>query len=339
MTARTRTRRLWSLAGPAVTLLFVGLVGWLIAARARSIDWDQVGAALQGYRASTLLLAVALAALSFALYVGFDLIGRAYTRHGVPTRRVAAIAFVSYAFNLNFGAWIGGIGMRYRLYAQQGLRPGVISRVLGMSLTTNWLGYLCLGGMVFLLRLAPLPAGWHLGADGLQLVGLLMLGAAFAYLGMCWGSRRRSWKIRGAVIHLPPLNMAMLQLTLSVTNWLVISTILFVLLHGRVPVHAVLAVLLLASIAGVITHIPAGLGVIEAVFVALLASRVPETRLLAALFAYRAIYYLLPAIVALAVYLRLEHRAHRGRRGNRGGNRGRTPISGAHVHTQGVAGK
>lgn len=308
-----KPRSAWTLAGPALTLLCVGLVVWLIAWRAQTIDWHQVGAALQGYRAGTLLLAGALAAASYALYAGFDLLGRLYTHHVIAAPRVAAIAFVSYAFNLNFGAWIGGIGMRYRLYSKHGLKTGVISRVLGMSLATNWLGYLCLGGMVFLLRMVPLPPGWRLGADGLQLVGLLMLGVAGAYLGMCWGSRRRSWKVRGTGIHLPPLHLAMLQLCLSLANWLVMATILFVLLHARVPVHTVLAVLLIASIAGVITHIPAGLGVIEAVFVALLAPKVPEAKVLAAVFAYRGLYYLAPGALAMLVYFSLEHRVRRAR--------------------------
>jgi glycosyltransferase 2 family protein len=306
-----KKRGVWALAGPALTLVCIGLVIWLVTWRAQTVDWRQVGAALGGYHAATLLAAGALAAASYAIYAAFDLLGRRYTHHTIPVPRVAAIAFVSYAFNLNFGAWVGGVGMRYRLYSQHGLKTGVISRVLGMSLATNWLGYLALGGMVFLLRLVPLPPGWGLGADGLQLAGLLMLGVVGGYLGMCWGSRRRSWRIRGAEIHLPPLDLAMLQLSLSMANWLVIATILFVLLHGSVPVHSVLAVLLIASIAGVITHIPAGLGVIEAVFVALLAPDIPEEQLLAAVFAYRGLYYLAPGTLAMLTYFGLEQRLRR----------------------------
>lgn len=313
MSTSHRARSPWSWVGPVVTVVFVGLVGWLIASRVQTIDWSQVGTALRRYDAGTLLLAGVLAALSYGLYMGYDLLGRRYTHHAVPPRRVGTIAFVTYAFNLNFGAWIGSVGMRYRLYTKHGLKPGVIARVLGMSLVTNWLGFMALGGMVFVLRLVPLPPGWRLGADGLQLAGLVMLGAAFAYLCMCAVSRRRSWKLRGAEIHLPPVHMAMLQLCLSMANWLAMALILFVLLQGRVPVHATLAVLLIASIAGVITHIPAGLGVIEAVFVALLAPQVPEARLLAALFAYRAIYYLVPGALAAITYLSLEHRFRRAR--------------------------
>lgn len=302
----------WAFLGRVLTIVFIGVVAWLIGSRLQSIDWAQVGESLRRYRAGTLVLAAAFAAASYTLYMGYELLGRAYTRHTVPRRSVAAVAFVSYAFNLNFGAWIGGVGFRYRLYSRHGLKPGLITRILGMSLATNWLGYLCLGGMAFVLRMVPLPAGWRLGADGLQFIGLLMLAVAGIYLGMCAGSRKRVWKLRSLELQLPPLTMAMTQLSLSVANWLAMATILFVLLHGRVPLHAVLAVLLIASIAGVITHIPAGLGVIEAVFIALLAERAPEAALLAALLAYRAIYYLAPVALAIVVYLALESRARRG---------------------------
>jgi glycosyltransferase 2 family protein len=312
MTQKRRSS-LWSWAGHLLTLVFVGLVVWLIASRVQSIDWRQVGASLEGYRATTLLLAAALVVLSYALYAGFDLLGRRYTQHGLPPQRVALIAFVSYAFNLNFGAWIGGIGLRYRLYSRHGLRPGLIARILGLSLATNWLGYLCLGGIAFVLRWVPMPAGWRVGADGLQWLGMLMLIVAGAYLGMCAVARRRLWKLGRAEIHLPPLRMALAQLALSVANWTVMACIVYVLLRASVPLQPVIGVLLLAAIAGVLTHIPGGLGVIEAVFVALLASRVPEAKLLAALVAYRGIYFLAPGALAVALYLGLEQRARHAR--------------------------
>jgi hypothetical protein len=56
-------------------------------------------------------------------------------------------------------------------------------------------------------------------------------------------------------------------------------------------------VLLIAAIAGVMLHVPAGLGVTEAVFVAMLSHKVPEHQLIGALLAFRALFYLLPLVV------------------------------------------
>ena len=70
----------------------------------------------------------------------------------------------------------------------------------------------------------------------------------------------------------------------------------------------VLGVLLVSSIAGVIVHIPAGIGVLEAVFIALLAGEhVSHGTIIAALLAYRMLYYFLP--LATVCYLVLESRA------------------------------
>lgn len=300
-------------AARIATIVVVGVVAWLVVLRARSVDWSQVGQALQRYEGSTLLAAALLAALSYAIYVGYELLSRAHVGHRVARRSVAAVAFVSYAFNLNFGTLIGGFGFRYRLYARHGLKPGVTTRILAMSLATNWLGYLALAGAVFVLGLVPLPPGWTPGGGvGLRAAGLAMLAVAGAYLVMCARPRWRTWRVRRVEVRLPPLPLALTQVALSAMNWLVMASIVFVLLHGRVALPLVLGALLVASIATVLARIPAGLGVVEGVFLALLGARVPESELLAALLAYRAIYYLAPVAPALAVYFALEHRTRPG---------------------------
>src|SRR5437016_3774642 len=77
------------------------------------------------------------------------------------------------------------------------------------------------------------------------------------------------------------------------------------------PYPSVLAVLLLAAIAGVATHVPAGLGVLEAVFVACLAGTLPPVHVLAALLSYRALYYLVPLALASIGYVWVEAQRRR----------------------------
>ena len=76
------------------------------------------------------------------------------------------------------------------------------------------------------------------------------------------------------------------------------------------PTLIVLGVLLVSSIAGVIVHIPAGIGVLEAVFIAMLSGEeISRGAIIAALLAYRALYYFLPLLLATIGYLILESRA------------------------------
>jgi uncharacterized membrane protein YbhN (UPF0104 family) len=39
------------------------------------------------------------------------------------------VSFICYAFNLTLSTWVGGIGMRYRLYSRLGLPGGTITRI------------------------------------------------------------------------------------------------------------------------------------------------------------------------------------------------------------------
>jgi uncharacterized membrane protein YbhN (UPF0104 family) len=300
---------LWPVAKRGLTIAFFGLVAWLLFHQARAIEWDEVWATVLALPNGVLALGALLALASYTLYSTFDLFGRHLTGHPLGAGRVMLVTFISYAFNLNLGALVGGFAFRYRLYARLGLDNVVITRVLTMSMLTNWLGYIVLAGTVFLLRPLALPPDWKLGSEGLQVLGGVLLAVAATYLLACAVSTRRSWTLRGHEIALPSWRIAGLQLVMSCANWLLIASIVYVLLQQRIDYPAVLSVLLVAAVAGVITHVPAGIGVLEAVFVALLSHQVPKGELLGALLAYRAVYYLGPLIVATVTFLFVEARA------------------------------
>ena len=298
---------LWLKRG--ATTLFFGLVAWLLISQARHIDWQEVLTSLQAYPLKAAGIAVLLAAASFTLYSCFDLLGRRYTGHTLGTLTVMTVTFVSYVFNLNLGSLVGGVAFRYRLYSRPGLKTGLITRVMTLSMLTNWMGYLLLGGLVFSIMPPALPDSWPLSTAHLRLIGLVLVAIAAGYLLLCAFSRQRELIIRGHEIVLPSARLAALQLVMGASNWLIMSGIIFVLFQQRIEFPAVVSVLLLAAVAGVITHVPAGLGVLEAVFVALLSHKMPQAAILAALVAYRVVYYLAPLSIATMVYLVMEARA------------------------------
>ncbi len=298
--------RTWLLRG--LTLAFFAALAVFGVRYARTIQWQDVGQALAATPAHVLAAAVALAAASHLTYSSFDLLGRAYTGHRLRVVQVLRVTFTSYAFNLNLGSLVGGIALRLRLYARLGLSYLTISRVVGLSLVTNWLGYLVLAGLVFSLAPPQPPPSWALSDLGLRLLGPVLLVLAGAYVAVCLIGARRRLRFRRHVIRLPSPAITIAQLTLSCANWALMGALMFTLLQGRLPYAQVLGVLLVAAIAGVLAHVPAGLGVLEAVFVALLSHRLPETQLLAALLAYRAVYYLGPLGMAAVLYLMQEVR-------------------------------
>jgi uncharacterized membrane protein YbhN (UPF0104 family) len=260
-----------------------------------------------------LLQALAFAALSHFVYSLMDLVGRRYTGHHMGKRQVMLVSFISYAFNLNLGSLVGGVAFRYRLYSRLELSNGTITRVLGFSMLTNWLGYLVVAGAVFCFWPLVLPGDWKIDNAGLRILGAVLLLVASAYLALCAFASGHVFRIHRHSFKVPSFRMALLQLAISCLNWSLIGGVIWVLLQGQVAYHAVLAVLLVAAVAGVITHVPAGLGVLEAVFIALLSDQVPQGRLLGVLLVYRGLYYLLPLGVATLAYFVAELRAKRWR--------------------------
>ena len=313
-----RSQAWWPWLRRVLSFAFFIAVVALLARYASHIDWDEVLDSVTETPTPVLAAAVGLAALSHLLYSCFDLIGKRYTGHSLPTPTVMAVNFVSYAFNLCIGSIVGGVGFRYRLYSRLGLKNGVITRIVSMSMLTNWLGYKLLAGILFIVHPLLLPPSWHMGNHGLQWVGGLLVAISAGYLGACVYYGDHSWEWRGHEIYLPPWRMAVLQYSISAANWCLMAAIIWVLLGQRIHYADVLTVLLIGAIAGVVAHVPAGLGVFEFVFVALLSHVVSEGRLIGALLGYRAVYYVLPLMIAALLYLFMEVHARRQLRSREG---------------------
>jgi len=108
--------------------------------------------------------------------------------------------------------------------------------------------------------------------------------------------------------------LAVIQMLLGAANWSLMALVVYFMLSQKAEYPLVLGILLISSIAGVITHIPAGLGVIEAVFVALLSGEMSKGSIVAGLIGYRVIYFLIPLLFATLVYILLEARAKKLRK-------------------------
>lgn len=317
--AETGKQRPWLKWGKrAFTLFFFIAVPVLLFTLMKNLDWNEVMHALESYKASTLALGFVIAAGSYLTYCGFDVLARRYTEHKLSVKQIIPVTFVCYAFNLNLSSWVGGIALRYRLYSRLGLDVPTITRILSLSLITNWLGYMLLAGFVFAGDFVDLPEGWKIGDTTLQLIGFVLLAVCFAYFAACRFSKKRTWTVRKQQFVLPSLNQALRQALLGALNWGLMALLIYVLLPEKAFYPAVLGILLISSIAGVIAHIPAGLGVLETVFITLMQHQFSKGQLLAALIGYRVIYFLIPLVLALVVYVVLEKRAKAMRKRNEG---------------------
>ena len=313
--AKARPR--WRLAKKILTWLFFIAVIVLLVIYASKVNWQEVWAVIRDYNRVALLSAVGLVVISYLLYGCYDLLGRHYCGHKLAKRQVMLVSCICYAFNLTLSTWVGGIGMRYRLYSRLGLSGSTITRIFSLSITTSWLGYILLGGFIFTFGVVQLPAHWYIDEATLRILGIVLLLIIAVYLWFCAFSRHRHITIKGQKLVLPSWKFALAQMAISATNWMVMGAIIWLLLGQGMYYFFVLGVLLVSSIAGVIVHIPAGIGVLEAVFIALLTGEnTSQGTIIAALLAYRVLYYFIPLLLALICYLLLESRAKKLRAKN-----------------------
>ena len=131
------SKTLWQRLKKPLTVLFFLLLIVLFTLLARRIDWSEVFSTLADFKVRTLIIAAGLTLASFLVYACFDLIGRTYIRQDLGWRQILPVGIISYAFNLNLSAWVGGIAMRYRLYSRLGVSTGNIAKILGLSLATT----------------------------------------------------------------------------------------------------------------------------------------------------------------------------------------------------------
>jgi len=307
----------WRKAKKILTWVFFIAVTVLLVLYARNVDWEEVWKVIRNYNHTALLTAMGLVIVSYLVYGCYDLLGRLYCGHKLAKRQVMLVSFICYAFNLTLSTWVGGIGMRYRLYSRLGLPSSTITRIFSLSITTNWLGYILLGGIIFTFGVVDIPAHWYISDTTLRIIGVVLLLFIAFYLWACGFAKRRHFTIRGQPLVIPSWKFALAKMAISSANWIAMGVIIWLLMGHQANFFFVLGVLLVSSIAGVIVHIPAGIGVLEAVFLALLAGEhTSQGVIIAALLAYRVLYYFIPLLLALIAYLILESRAKKLRAKN-----------------------
>lgn len=298
-----------------VVLFFAGVAA-LIFSRARQVDWSAVGEALRSYSVPELGMAFMAAALGHVCSGSYDLIGRRYTGHFMPRRRVFAINAIAYAFSLNLGALVGGWAFRVRLYTRFGLPVSVVARIIVLAVVTNWSGFTLMAGALLLIWPPELPAAWSVPVVVIRGVGVLLLGVVGAYLAACALGRRRGWtlRVRGQQMRMPTLPMAVVQLSLSSASWMLMTVSLWLLLPAHLSFTRVIEALFACSIAGAALHVPGNVGVLEGSFITLMSNDLDEVQALAGILAFRAVYFLIPFVIAAFAYGFMEMLARRHRK-------------------------
>lgn len=316
--ATPAARAAWRRVLPVATSLV--LFALALHALAREFDaqgYAQVRAALRGFDAARIALALLLGLGSYACLVGFDAIGLRRAQGRVPLPRLVSTAFLAHAVGhtLGFAALTGG-AVRWRGYRAAGLSAAEVGQVVLMSTLGFVFGAWVLLALALALEPDAAARALPLHAPALRAAGIA-LGIAFAALLLLAGRGGRTLRLGAHALWIPDARTTVGVTALSLMELALAGGALYVLLAPQAGVgfFGFIGLWLVAVVAGLVSSVPGGLGVFEWSLLKLLPG-VAASTLLAAALVYRVTYYLVPlllsALLAAAASLRSPMRRRAG---------------------------
>jgi phosphatidylglycerol lysyltransferase len=265
----------------------------------RDFHYHQIIAQLRSLSARQLLIALLCTVGSYWTLTFYDVSALRYAGIKLPYKIVAFASFTSYAISNNIGfALISGGGIRYRLYSAAGLAAGDIAKVVVFTGVTFMVGLFGIGSVAFLIAPGELAPIAHIAPSVASAIGGVALALILATVLTAAINQRpiRVWRFR---ITLPSARLVAAQLVVSGIDIGLAAAVLYIVLP---PLHGIgywgfLGLFSIALLLGVVSNVPGGIGVFESVMMLGL-RHVDSAHVLGGIIAYRAIYFLLPLIVA-----------------------------------------
>jgi uncharacterized membrane protein YbhN (UPF0104 family) len=281
-------------------LTIVALAAWVLAQRLRTIDFADVLSDLRAQPRSAILLSLAFSAIAYTLvgiYEGLAVritTGRRMVLHPLRTAMIANPIGRAIGF-----AVVSAGALRYRMYSAVGLSTKQIAATIIVVAMPFVLGLGWLIDVSLLLEAEQASKTLGVSARMLMILGAIGLVKDFGWLIFVW-RRRRPVHIRGLALRLPTLPQTLVQVAFGVAQLALLSAILYQFMPPELGLSwpAFVPIYGIAFIAGALSNVPAGIGVLEAALLLML-PHVPPAKLLGAVLAYRAIFELLPLVVAL----------------------------------------
>ncbi|MBV8974978.1 MAG: lysylphosphatidylglycerol synthetase family protein, partial [Sinobacteraceae bacterium] len=305
-------RQLWRWAGPLAALLVFTLVAWVLHHQLAHLHVKRVLAHLHAIPPRQVLEALGFTALSYWLLSTYEMLALRYLRRPIPYRRIVFNSFIAYSFSHTLGfAAFTQTAIRLRLYATARISAIDVATVSAFCSVSFGIGLATVAGLSLVLSPAHAARLLRLHENWAVLVGALLLAAVCAYvLWACFA--RGTLEIRGWALRAPGPRIGLAQLTLGVLDISLACAVLWSLLPSSAHVHYItfLGVYAAAVIAGIISHVPGGVGVFEAVILLTLPGA-PTDALLGSLLAYRAVYYLVPLVFGTLLFGSKEVSAQR----------------------------
>lgn len=302
-----RRNRLKTSLGVAVSVVLAGLAAWVLWRTFQRINVDDVIAQMRAVPAAKLALAALCSAGAFTALAFYEVAVVRYVKHCIGRAKPMVTAFIAFPLGHAVGqAMLSGGALRYRMYTPAGFTATEVGATVLMANLPYALAFGLLLDLSLVFAASTLEPFFRIQSHWLFILGCAGL-AKDAVYALLVTLRKKPVKLGGWAVNLPTPAMTALQLVVGVIDVGLISSVLYLMLPdsaglGYLPF---LAVYLASVLAGVLSHVPAGLGVLESMLLLLLPN-VPPEQLLAAVLMYRVFYEIVPVLVALVLWSLFE---------------------------------
>jgi len=303
--------RVTGTVGALVTVTIVLVALWFLHRELAGITLAAILSHIRSVPTWSLFAASGFAICSYLTLTAYDAVGLRYLGRDIPYRQSALTSFMAFAVGHNVGvASLSGGSIRFRMYTLAGLTASEVARLIVFISSTFGIGASGLLGISLLLMPATQTAVLRLPAPVTQVAGYLLLSVPILYvaLTMLRGSPVRigNWSVA-----IPSTRVAVAQVGIAAIDIVFTAATLFVLLEPQLHIGflSFLGIFMLALGVGVVSNVPGGIGVFEAVLVATL-PHVDRPALLGTIIIYRLIYYVGPLVLALLLLVNHESRQH-----------------------------
>ena len=232
------------------------------------IHLHRLYAAIGATTPAAIAQALVLTAVSFAAMALYDVMAAQRVAPGRISHGLAALAgLVGYGISnaIGFNVLVGG-PVRYRIYQSAGLDASDVGRIVGISFLTFSSGIVALAGLALVVDPVGIPFLQAISPSADRLAGVAILlavggGNRLAVRAASTRSRLFGWRLP-----LPSARSALAQIVVGAIDIGAAAGALYVLLPADIaPSFVVFLLLFVAAImAGLVSHAPGGLGVLEA---------------------------------------------------------------------------
>jgi len=285
----------------AVFVAALALAGFLLYRTLSRYSMADITQSLSSIPLARLLAAVGFAAASYLCLTGFDWLAVRYAGKPQPWRRTALASFTALSIGHNIGvAALSSGAVRYRFYARWGLGAGDVAKVILFCGLTVGIGLATLGGVGLLIYPDEAAALIGLGGGAVLALAIACLAAPALYVLLA-ALVRAPLRFRRWSLQLPDYRLALGQVAVGTANFACVAACLHQLLaaFAEVGYLKVASIYVIANTAAVVSHVPGGLGVLEATVSYLL----PDAAAIGALIGFRVVYFFLPLAIGLPTFV------------------------------------